>query len=128
MDTSTFPERRSMSKRIIAALALAAAALAAPQAQAAPKTLYATVGPAHTISLKTASGARVRALAAGSYRIVVRDRADDHNFRLAGRGVAKSTGIAFVGTKTWTVRFTRGTYRFLCDPHSGEMLGSFRVR
>lgn len=66
---------------------------------------------------------------AGVYSIVVRDRAAEHDFRLAGPGVSKAIGVGFIGTQTWKVRLARGkTYRFLCDPHSDEMVGSFRVR
>ena len=118
-----------MSKRstLIATIA-AAAALAAAPAQAATPKLIATVGPNDTISLKTAAGAAVRALKPGTYTIVVRDRADDHNFILRGAGVSKSTGVGATGTTTWRVRLVAGTYRFWCGPHSDEMKGSFRVR
>ena len=90
--------------------------------------LVATVGPGATISLRTAAGARVRALRAGTYTVLVRDRSRVHNFRLTGRGVRRATGVAFVGTRTWRVTFHPGTYRFLCDPHARAMRGSFRVR
>jgi hypothetical protein len=93
-------------------------------------TLFATSGPDFEITLKTAAGANVRRLPAGAYRIVVTDRTglDSHNFRLRGFGVNRATGVPFVGTQTWTVRFARGrVYRFLCDPHAFVMRGSFRI-
>jgi plastocyanin len=89
--------------------------------------LTATVGPGFTISLRTAAGRRVTRLRAGRYRIVVRDRSSRHNFHLRGPGVNKRTAVGFRGTRTWSVTFRRGTYRFVCDPHARRMRGSFRV-
>jgi hypothetical protein len=45
----------------------------------------------------------------------VRDRSKRHNFRLAGRGVNRSTGAAFTGSTTWRVRLVKGLYRFGSD-------------
>ena len=93
-----------------------------------PRRLVATVGPRFLISLRTASGARVRALPAGRYTIVVRDRSRRHNFHLVGRGVNRRTGVRFTGTVRWTVTLAHGArYRFFCDPHARRMRGSFRV-
>ena len=115
------------SFKLAAASLVAVAMLVVPSlGSAATPTLYATVGPEDTVSLKTASGAAVRSLKAGTYNIVVNDRSTDHNFRLGGR----STGIAFTGKKVWKgVRLVRGkTYTYVCDPHADDMRGSFRVR
>ena len=115
----------------IAAIAATAVGLTLPSlAQGATKKLYATVGPDDTITLKTAAGARVRSIKAGRYTIVVRDRGDDHNFRLFGRGLSKATTVGFVGRKVWrNVTLRRGkTYTFQCDPHADHMRGSFRAR
>ena len=38
------------------------------------------------------------------------------------------TGVDFVGTKSRTLRLRKGTYRYVCDPHSSDMKGSFKVR
>ena len=103
-------------------LVLPASPSAAPQAQ----TLTATVGPGFTITLKK-GGKTVKTLKAGRYTITVRDRADDHNFHLKGRGVNKDSGVEAQGTKTWRVTFRKGTYRYVCDPHASSMKGSFRV-
>lgn len=117
--------------RIRYALAAAAAVIAlttVPAAPAATTSLVATVGPGFTITL-TKAGKRVKTLRPGSYRITVRDRASDHNFRLRGPGgVNKATGIGRVGTFVWTVRLRAGTYRYVCDPHATTMRGSFTVR
>ena len=62
----------------------------------------------------------------GRYRIVVSDRSARRNFRLAGPGVRRATGIAFRGTTRWTLRLARGTYRFGSDPEPLD--GRLRVR
>ena len=90
-------------------------------------TLYATVGPGFTISLRTRRGARVTRLRRGRYVIVVRDRSSSHNFHLYGRGVSKRTRVPVVGRTRWTVTFRRGLYRYRCDAHPVRMRGSFRV-
>jgi hypothetical protein len=115
---------------LVAVACLAASAFLGPAgAGAAPAKLLATVGPGHTITLRTPAGGPARSVKAGVYAVVVRDRAADHDFRLVGPGVNKATGVGFMGTQTWKVRLARGkTYRFVCDPHSDEMFGSFRVR
>lgn len=118
-----------MNRIRIALAALVVCAFAAPAAPAVtPTRLVATVGPNFNISL-TKAGRKVTTLKPGTYTITVRDRSDFHNFHLRGPGrVNKATGIAAVGTKTWTVRFVRGTYRYICDPHATLMKGSFSVR
>jgi hypothetical protein len=112
-------------RRLIVPAALIALIAAAP-AWGKTTPLAATVGPSFTISLKKA-GTRVTTLRRGSYAIVVNDRSDFHNFRLRGPGVNRATGIAFVGRRTFTVTLRPGRYTFLCDPHSLDMRGSFRV-
>ena len=111
-----------------AAAVVAALALAVPGSAATPK-LVATVGPGDTITLRTAAGVSVRSLRAGIYTVVVKDRSDEHNFRIAGPGVNKATGVRSTGTVTWKVKLVRGkAYRFQCDPHSDDMRGAFRAR
>ena len=100
-----------------------------PPAPTPPRRLIATVGPRATIAVANAAGGRVRTVAAGTYRITVRDRSSRHNFHLTGPGVNRKTGVRFRGTVTWTVRIRAGaTYRFVCDPHARGMRGSFRGR
>ncbi len=116
--------------RLVALLAVSTLAVASlASAQTLPR-LVGKTGPAFTISLKTASGARVTQVKAGTYTLVVTDRTgtDAHNFHITGAGVDLKTTVGFVGTKTWRVRFQRGkTYRFVCDPHELAMHGSFRA-
>jgi plastocyanin len=82
-----------------------------------PTPLTGTVGPRRTISLKNADGTRVGTLAAGSYRITVRDRSRTDNFHLSGPGVNKKTGVGFRGTVRWTVALSAGKYVYRSDRH-----------
>jgi hypothetical protein len=112
-------------RRHLLLAALAALAVAAP-AWGATTPLAGTVGPGFTITLKK-SGSKVTTLRRGAYRITVNDRSDFHNFRLRGPGVNRATGVVFVGRRSWTVTLRPGRYTFLCDPHSLDMRGTFRV-
>jgi plastocyanin len=109
------------------ALAVLAAALLVPAAQAkAPATLTGTVGPGFTITL-TKAGKKVTALPAGSYVIKVQDKSSIHNFHLTGPGVNKKTTVGGTGTTTWKLTLKKGTYKYVCDPHASFMKGSFKV-
>jgi plastocyanin len=108
------------------ALAALAAALAAPSALAAGNTLNGTVGPGFTISL-TQGGKHVSKLKAGTYTIVVADKAAIHDFHLSGPGVDKKTSVSGQGTTTWKLTLKKGTYHYQCDPHATMMNGSFAV-
>ncbi|HEV8688025.1 MAG TPA: hypothetical protein VGQ84_12175, partial [Gaiellaceae bacterium] len=126
--------RHTRSARVLAAataalaVALAAALGGGTAAPAATVTLFATVGPGYTITLKDAAGAAVTQLAPGTYTIVVNDQATDHNFHLLGPGgVDMSTTVPFVGQETWTVTLVAGSYHFVCDPHADGMFGDFTV-
>ena len=110
----------------IALLAAVAAALAVPAAQASTPTLRGTVGPGFTITL-TKAGKKVAKLKAGTYKIVVADKAAVHNFHLTGPGVNKKTSVSATGTTTWTLKLKKGTYKYVCDPHASGMRGSFTV-
>ena len=117
--------------RIRYAVAAGAALLAlvvgaAPATAATPTKLVGTVGPSFTITLKK-GGKKVTTLKAWRYTISVQDKSDFHNFHLTGPGVNKKTTVSEVKTKTWTVTLKKGTYRYVCDPHSSQMKGSFKV-
>ena len=120
--------RRSVPLAATLAVVFALSALiGAGSAAAAPKTVEGSVGPGFTISLKLA-GKKVKQLKATSYKFKVTDRSSSHNFRLRGPGYNKAiTSVGFTGTKTVTIRLRKGTYRYVCDPHSSFMKGSFRV-
>jgi plastocyanin len=107
-----------------AALAALAAALAVPGlAPAATRnnTLIGTDGPGFTITMSK------KTVKAGTYSIVIHDKSNIHNFHLTGPGVNKITSVPSVGTKTWTVKLKKGTYKFVCDPHATTMKGVLRV-
>ena len=117
--------------RLSALLAVAATALAlvgsTAAAPAAPVKLTGTVGPGFTISLKKGSS-RVTTLKRGRYTFVIRDRSAEHNFHLRGPSGKMLSSISWTGTKTVTVNLKPGRYTYVCDPHSDEMIGSFRVK
>jgi plastocyanin len=101
-------------------------AIAAPSQAALPK-LTGTVGPGFTITLKKL-GKKVITVKAGTYSITVFDKSNIHNFHLRGPKVNKQiTTIAFKGVKTVIVKFSKGKYTFVCDPHFTTMKGSFTV-
>jgi hypothetical protein len=109
----------------LALIAAVAAALIAPSVAGA--RLYGNVGPGATISLKRANGNLVTHLSPGGKRIVVRDRASNHNFHLRGPDVDRRTGVSFVGRRRWSVQFSPGTYRYFCDTHPDTMRRTFTV-
>ena len=91
-----------------------------------PKKLVAQVGPKRTISLKTASGARVRQLTAGRYSIKVKDLTRADNFHLIAPGANRRTGVKARSTATWNVSLRVGSGTFRSDAHR-RLRGSFRV-
>jgi Copper binding proteins, plastocyanin/azurin family len=110
---------------VIVAVSIPAAATGSSQAPNV--TLTGVVGPGFTISLRNADGSTVRHLDPGTYDISVTDNAIEHNFHLSGPGVNQATEIEGTGPVSWTVTFTDGTYRFVCDPHAASMRGTFTV-
>jgi plastocyanin len=57
----------------------------------------------------------------------VDDKSSIHNFHLTGPGVNVKTSVSTTGTKTFSITLKKGTYKFVCDPHSSVMKGSFKV-
>ena len=95
--------------------------------KAALPKLTGTVGPGFTISMKRL-GKPFKTIKAGTYSITVADKSNIHNFHLRGPKVNKEvTQVGFVGTKTVIVKFLKGKYTFVCDPHFTTMKGSFTV-
>ena len=101
---------------MIAALSVVAVAVAATP------TYNGTVGPGFTITMAK------KPTKAGKIKLVISDKASDHNFRLKGPGVNVATSVAAKGTKTFTVTLKKGKYTFLCDPHASSMKGSFTIK
>ena len=115
---------------VAAVAATASLALVAPSlggSSAAP-ALRGAVGPGFTIKL-TKAGKVVKTLRAGTYRLTVSDRSSAHNFVLEKEHGAERviTSVGFVGSKTVTVRLTRGAWKVYCDPHASVMVSRFSV-
>ena len=91
-----------------------------------PKKLVAQVGPKRTISLKTASGARVKQLTAGRYSIRVKDLTKVDNFHLVAPGANRRTAVKSRSTATWNVTLRAGSGTYRSDAHR-LLRGSFRV-
>ena len=119
--------RKGLAVATAAALALVLAAAAFSRTHAAP-TLTGTVGPGYTITLKM-NNKVVKTLKAGSYKLVIHDKAPIHAFSLDGpNGYAKDfTTVPFVGAKTFTVKLVAGKYKYYCPPHEPAMFGRFTV-
>jgi hypothetical protein len=83
--------------------------------------LTASIGPGAKATLKPASG-----LAAGRFSLTVTDRTAADGFRLAGPGVAKSTGVKFKGTATWAGTLKAGKYSY-GSVRSAKLRRSFTV-
>jgi plastocyanin len=113
---------------LLGATAAAALAVTGGGMAASAKTVNGTVGPGFTITL-TMQGKKVTNLKAGTaYRFVISDRSDIHDFHLSGPGLNRVlSSVEDTGTKSFVFRLKKGTYRFICDPHSPIMHGSFRV-
>ena len=117
----------SLAAAAAAVLALAAVSLASG---ASHPMLTGVVGKnnAYKISL-TFNGKVVKTLKAGTYTVVIHDDSAMHNFELDGPN-GKSwtfTGVGFVGTKTFTLKFTAGKYKAYCKPHEAFMFQHFSV-
>jgi plastocyanin len=115
--------------RVLTLLALTSvlALAVAGNGAAAPPKLVGTVGPGYTITL-TKGGKKVKTLPAGTYTLVVVDKASIHNFVMEGNHWEKQvTGVAFKGTKTLTVKLTKGKYKYYCRPHESMMFGFVTV-
>jgi plastocyanin len=120
--------RLTHTSALLAAIGTAALVATGTGSAAAPKTVTGTVGPGFTIGL-TMQGKKVTKLKAGTpYRFVIDDQADIHDFHLSGPGFNRVlTSVEFTGTKTFVLKLKKGNYRFVCDPHSSFMHGSFVV-
>jgi hypothetical protein len=103
-----------------------------PLAHARSPVLVARVGfrDSYTISLRTPDGRLVRSLPAGSYAIVVHDYSRFHNFALGSQTENKrlfTTGVSWVGTRTYVRMLTPGRYAYACSVHFRTMNGTFTV-
>jgi hypothetical protein len=119
--------RTSLGIAAVVAATLVVAVTASARTATTP-TLTATVGPGFTIGV-TLGGKKVKTLKAGTYKLVIHDKASIHAFSLDGpHGYAKDfTTVPFVGTKTFTVKLRAGTYKAYCPPHEPTMFQHFTV-
>ena len=76
-----------------------------------------------------ANSKAVKTLKAGTYKIVVHDKATIHGFSLDGpHGFAKDISpVPFTGTKTVTLKLKAGSYKFYCPSHESTMFGHFKA-
>ena len=116
---------------VLPAVVLAAAAIAggAFARHAATPTLVGNDGPGYTITL-TMNGKAVKTIKAGTYKVVIHDKASAHGFSLDGpHGFAKDISpVPFTGTKTVTLKLKAGSYKFYCPAHEPTMFGRFKAR
>jgi plastocyanin len=114
----------------VATLSTAGAAMAF--SSATTPTLKGTVGPGFTITLKDSTGHKVKTLKAGTYKLVITDKADIHTFslkQLSGGTFNKDlTTDTFQGTKTVKVKLTKGKWQYYCAIHPTDMFGNFTVK
>ena len=98
-----------------------------PTPPATPK-LLATVGP-KARSRCAARAAGAASIKAGTYSIVVRDRAKAYNFHLVGKGVNRKSSVAGLGTTTWKVKLAKGRLPLLLrrGAEDGQGLGQRRL-
>ena len=128
-----------MRKRSIAIIAgclvagLVLAGTAFSRATSTP-TLKGVVGPGFTISLKKAGkSVKGKTLKAGTYKFVISDKSDFHNFTLEREKPKKPhfefhiTKTGFTGSKTKTITLKPGSWRFYCSIHEAMMHGDLKV-
>jgi plastocyanin len=84
-------------------------------------TLNGSVGPGFEISMDKSD------VAAGTYELNVDDQGTSHDFHLSGPGVDVKTDVSGTGKESFTVTLQKGTYTFVCDPHSSSMNGTLTV-
>jgi plastocyanin len=120
--------RRSLILVVLVGVMAILATSALAQRTTSP-TLVGTVGPSFTITLKM-NNKVVKTLKAGSYKLVIHDKAAIHAFSLDGpHKYAKDfTTVPFVGTKTFTLKLVAGKYKYYCPPHEPTMFGRFTVK
>jgi plastocyanin len=81
---------------------------------------------AKTISLRKSSGARLKSVPQGRFKVTVSDTSTAQNFHLIGPGVNKKTGLRGRSKVTWTLRLKQGKYVYRSDKNR-RLRGSFTV-
>jgi len=93
-----------------------------PPKPAAPQKLVLTLT-AKAVTL-TKAGAPVTSLTPGPAVITVRDRSATRGVKLRGAGVNKTTGIGFIGTRSWSVKLGAGTLAVTTQGKTPALTGS----
>jgi hypothetical protein len=117
------------------ALAALLATVVAPVALARPATNPTLIGKvglhdAYRITLTFTNGKPVKSIPAGSYTFVVHDYSKIHNFALGSQTQNRrlfTTGIPWVGTRTYHLKLAAGRYAYACSVHFQTMNGTFVV-
>jgi hypothetical protein len=117
--------------RTVLAATLVALVLATG-ARAAHPVLIGSVGrhDAYVIELTFPNGKKVKTIPTGTYSLVVHDYSSIHNFALGSQTANRrllTTGIPWIGTKTYTLRLAPGHYAYACSAHFRTMVGTFVV-
>lgn len=84
----------------------------------------------YAITLTFADGRKVKTIPAGTYTFVIHDYSRIHNFALGSQTANKrlfTTGIPWVGTRSYTLKLTPGSYAYACSAHFQTMNGRFIV-
>jgi len=81
-------------------------------------------------AIRAKGGTKVKSLKAGTYKVVIHDKATIHGWSLDGpQGFAKDISpVPFVGTKTVTLKLKAGKYKFYCPSHESTMFQHFTVK
>jgi hypothetical protein len=124
-----------MTSRLFALAATILAAAFAPAAFArhtADPTLIGKVGlhDAYRITLTFTNGKTVKSIPAGNYTLIVHDYSKLHNFALGSQTQNRrllTTGIPWVGTRTYRLTLAPGRYAYACSAHYQTMNGTFVV-
>jgi len=90
-------------------------------------SVYGSVGPGATISLKDKSGKTITSLKQGKYRFRITDRSTTDDFHLNGPTVDLTTPVRRKMVTSWLLTMNPGTYRFYSDAHAKTLSASFRV-
>jgi plastocyanin len=116
---------------VVVALVAAVPATAAPNAT----TLTLAVNSDAFVITLTSNGKKVTKLKPGTYTLKLVDKSAIHDVHLLrgtktvkdtnGKGVLTSVGAK--STRTVTIKLTKGSNTFVCDPHRSSMKGAFTV-
>ena len=123
--------RSLLALAVLAAVALTVAGAAFSRTDSTP-TLKGVVGPGYSIKL-TKGGKKFESLKAGTYKFVISDRSNFHNFTVEREKPSKPklehhlTGTGCTGTKTVLVTLKPGSWSFYCSNHEAQMHGDFKV-